>query len=186
MHELLKHAFLHVDILGPHVRDGHFDLVGPTGDIILPVLWDTLVEPGWSVGMKMWPISEPPPQGPPGTRPRGPPLGASQPPRHVQFRGPPPHPPQTSASANAQQLGISPLDHTVHASGSNMKPAASLSRGLPPGPPPQSKGPPVIIVARSDRSDDSSDQERKREQKWSASTLRAWKSKASRLLKLGR
>lgn len=64
MYELLKYAFLHVDIIGPRVQDGHFDLIDPTGDIILPILWDMLVEPGWSVSMHIWPISEPPPPNP--------------------------------------------------------------------------------------------------------------------------
>jgi len=33
MEELIKQAFLHVDVIGPHVHDGHYDLVGPDGEI---------------------------------------------------------------------------------------------------------------------------------------------------------
>ncbi|XDG05960.1 hypothetical protein ABKA04_005575 [Annulohypoxylon sp. FPYF3050] len=36
MEELIKQAFLHVDIIGPHVQAGHYDLIGPNGEIILP------------------------------------------------------------------------------------------------------------------------------------------------------
>ncbi|KAH9215259.1 hypothetical protein DL95DRAFT_299266, partial [Leptodontidium sp. 2 PMI_412] len=47
--ELIRQAFLHVDILGPHVNEGHYDLIcangGLSGEIILPQVWETLVEP---------------------------------------------------------------------------------------------------------------------------------------------
>ncbi|KAL1392315.1 hypothetical protein HDK64DRAFT_296943 [Phyllosticta capitalensis] len=61
MSELIKQAFLHVDVLGQHVHDGHYDLVGPDGDIILPQVWETVVQPGWTVTMHMWPMEEPEP-----------------------------------------------------------------------------------------------------------------------------
>ncbi|KAJ5899821.1 hypothetical protein N7495_004565 [Penicillium taxi] len=57
---LIKQAFLHIDVIGPHVAEGHYDLVGPNGDIILPQVWDTVVEPDWSITMHMWPIPEKP------------------------------------------------------------------------------------------------------------------------------
>jgi len=31
MEELIKQAFLHVDLIGQHVQDGHYDLIGPDG-----------------------------------------------------------------------------------------------------------------------------------------------------------
>ena len=62
MEDLIRQAFLHVDVIGPHVADGHYDLVGPTGDIILPQVWETVVEPDWTITMHMWPIPEPPPE----------------------------------------------------------------------------------------------------------------------------
>lgn len=65
MEELIKQAFLHVDVIGPHVHDGHYDLVGPDGEIILPQVWETMVQPDWAITMHMWPMPEPPPQPPP-------------------------------------------------------------------------------------------------------------------------
>ncbi|KAK4137996.1 hypothetical protein BT67DRAFT_339592, partial [Trichocladium antarcticum] len=45
MEELIKQAFIHVDVIGPHVQEGHYDLVGPNGEIILPTVWEKVVEP---------------------------------------------------------------------------------------------------------------------------------------------
>lgn len=61
MEELIKQAFLHVDVIGPHVHEGCYDLMGPNGEIILPQVWETVIEPGWSVTMHMWPMPEPKP-----------------------------------------------------------------------------------------------------------------------------
>jgi hypothetical protein len=58
MEELIRQAFLHVDSIGPHVHEGHYDLVGPGGDIILPQVWDVLIQPDWVVTMHMWPMPE--------------------------------------------------------------------------------------------------------------------------------
>lgn len=65
MEELIRQAFLHVEVIGPHVAEGHYDLVGPSGDIILPQVWDTVVEPDWTVTMHMWPIPDKPKEEPP-------------------------------------------------------------------------------------------------------------------------
>src|SRR4051812_13728189 len=61
MEELIKQAFLHVEVIGPHVPQGHYDLVGPDGEIILPQVWETMVQPDWAITMHMWPMPEPPP-----------------------------------------------------------------------------------------------------------------------------
>ncbi|KAL4919404.1 hypothetical protein BDW62DRAFT_45434 [Aspergillus aurantiobrunneus] len=58
MEELIKQAFLHIEVIGPHVAEGHYDLIGPNGDIILPQVWETVLEPDWSITMHMWPIPE--------------------------------------------------------------------------------------------------------------------------------
>jgi hypothetical protein len=58
--ELIRQAFLHVDIIGPHVTDGHYDLIAPNGEIILPQVWESIIQPGWSITMHMWPMPEPP------------------------------------------------------------------------------------------------------------------------------
>ena len=61
MEELIRQAFVHVEGLGPHVAEGHYDLISPLGEIILPKLWETMVQPGWSITMHMWPMPAPPP-----------------------------------------------------------------------------------------------------------------------------
>ncbi|PVH72826.1 hypothetical protein DL98DRAFT_520285 [Cadophora sp. DSE1049] len=127
--ELIKQAFLHVDVLGPHVNEGHYDLMCSSGDlsgqIILPQVWETMVEPGWEVNMHMWPLPDPlkpmppPPQRYPGP-PKGPPLGpgvrAAPPPPPVPqaFNGPPPPPGQavpwpSSGSARRREAPPPPL-----------------------------------------------------------------------------
>jgi hypothetical protein len=80
MEELIKQAFLHVDVIGPHVHQGHYDLVGPDGEIILPQIWETMIQPDWTVTMHMWPMPEPPPPEPPQPEflPPPPPLDAQE------------------------------------------------------------------------------------------------------------
>lgn len=80
MEELIRQAFLHIDVIGPHVADGHYDLVGPNGDIILPQVWDTVVEPDWTITMHMWPIPEKPKTPEPPPAPEAPPEAAEPPP----------------------------------------------------------------------------------------------------------
>lgn len=72
MEELIRQAFLHVEVIGPHVAEGHYDLVGPSGDIILPQVWETVIEPDWTVTMHMWPIPDKPKEEPPPPPPEEP------------------------------------------------------------------------------------------------------------------
>ncbi|KAK6423460.1 hypothetical protein LTR81_003817 [Elasticomyces elasticus] len=60
MELLIKQAFMPVarDFLSEHVHEGHYDLIGSVGQIILPQLWDTMIRPGEEVKMHMWPFSE--------------------------------------------------------------------------------------------------------------------------------
>ncbi|KAM9880162.1 kinetoplast-associated protein kap-like protein [Verticillium dahliae] len=58
MQDLIKQAFQHVDVIGQQVQDGHYDLIGPNGDIILPQVWDKVLEPDWTIEMRMWPESK--------------------------------------------------------------------------------------------------------------------------------
>lgn len=60
MEELIKQVFLHLDIIGPEVLAGHYDLIGPSGETILPQLWEKVIEPGWAITMHMWPMKKPP------------------------------------------------------------------------------------------------------------------------------
>ena len=58
MKYLITEAFHHVADLGPDVADGHYDLVGPQNEIILPSIWEAVVKPGWKISMHMWPLPE--------------------------------------------------------------------------------------------------------------------------------
>lgn len=71
MEGLIRQAFLHIEAIGSHVLEGHYDLVGPNGDIILPQVWETVIEPDWTITMHMWPSSDKPKQ--PGALAAGPP-----------------------------------------------------------------------------------------------------------------
>lgn len=55
---MINQAFAHVEVVGPHVREGYYDLIGPDGDIILPVLWERFIRPGMQVSMRMWPADQ--------------------------------------------------------------------------------------------------------------------------------
>ncbi|KAL8907068.1 MAG: hypothetical protein Q9171_006015 [Xanthocarpia ochracea] len=57
IHYLICDAFLHVEGLGPHVSESHYDLLDPSGNIILPLIWEDVIEPGWTISMHMWPIA---------------------------------------------------------------------------------------------------------------------------------
>lgn len=58
MEYLIKEAFSHVEVIGTHVEQGHYDLLGPQGEIILPHVWETVIEPDWTITMHMWPMGE--------------------------------------------------------------------------------------------------------------------------------
>lgn len=94
MEELIRQAFLHIEVIGPHVAEGHYDLVGPNGDIILPQVWETVVEPDWTITMHMWPIPEKPksPEPQPSVSPEAADIAAPPPPEEVVVA--PPEPPK--------------------------------------------------------------------------------------------
>jgi hypothetical protein len=58
MEDLIKQCFLHIEVIEPHVAEGHYDLVGPNGDIILPEVWENVIEPDMIITMHMWPVPE--------------------------------------------------------------------------------------------------------------------------------
>ena len=73
MEELIKQAFMQVDVLGPHVMEGHYDLMGPDGEIILPSVWENVIQPDMAITMAMWPMDNyPPPPAPESHRTVGP------------------------------------------------------------------------------------------------------------------
>ncbi|KAH6894640.1 hypothetical protein B0T10DRAFT_258214 [Thelonectria olida] len=80
MKTLITSAFVQVDVLGPHVLEGHYDLVAPEGDIILPEIWEDIIEPDMAVTMTMWPMDKLPPVGP---KPLQLPMGGMPPPGGV-------------------------------------------------------------------------------------------------------
>ncbi|RYP47236.1 hypothetical protein DL768_006679 [Monosporascus sp. mg162] len=84
MEELIKQAFIHVDVIGPHVQAGHYDLIGPSGEIILPSVWEKVIEPDWAVTMHMWPMEQRPPN-PGAARRPGFPGGPPPPPGGVRL-----------------------------------------------------------------------------------------------------
>ncbi|KAF6810449.1 hypothetical protein CPLU01_15301 [Colletotrichum plurivorum] len=74
MAEFINQAFLHVDILGPHVEQERYDLISPLGEIMLPQVWEHAIEPGWTIEMRMWPLEStgrpyPTPGPPPAPKP---------------------------------------------------------------------------------------------------------------------
>jgi hypothetical protein len=60
MENLIKQAFLDMEVLGPEVMEGHYDLIRPDGLIIRPEAWEATIRPGWIITMHMWPLSDKP------------------------------------------------------------------------------------------------------------------------------
>ncbi|KAI8651414.1 C2H2-type domain-containing protein [Fusarium keratoplasticum] len=61
MEDLIKQSFPQVEVVGPHVMEGRYDLIGPDSEIILPSVWEKVVQPDWAITMRMWPGYEMPP-----------------------------------------------------------------------------------------------------------------------------
>ena len=40
------------------MNDGHYDILDPQGRVVLPSVWDAVVEPGWEITMWMWPMNQ--------------------------------------------------------------------------------------------------------------------------------
>ena len=59
MEGLINQAFAHIDNLAEHVMHGHYDLIGPDKEIIMPNYWDSTIEPDMHITMMLWPIPEP-------------------------------------------------------------------------------------------------------------------------------
>lgn len=121
MEELIRQAFLHVEVIGPHVADGHYDLVGPNGDIILPQVWETVIEPDWTVTMHMWPMPE---------KPKTPDL------------------PPLDMDGDVPIVLVNPKKKGGHAPGAPLPPPFApgvpiIKDGGPPPPPPLGGGPPI-------------------------------------------
>lgn len=60
MSDMINQAFAHAEPIGSMVLKQEYDLIGPPGEIIMPQIWETVLEPEWMVTMHMWPIPKPP------------------------------------------------------------------------------------------------------------------------------
>lgn len=132
MEELIKQAFLHVDIIGPHVHQGHYDLVGPDGEIILPQVWETMIQPDWAITMHMWPMPEPAKEEPAPMPP--PPLDAQQFLAMHPAAGMRPSKSKKTSSSKHKIPKVLPDAHVV------MVPPPPPGMGGPPPPPPLAGG----------------------------------------------
>lgn len=58
MENLIKKSFLRFDAMAPRIIKGQYDIIRPTGEIILPDVWSAVVKPGWTVELRFWPCEE--------------------------------------------------------------------------------------------------------------------------------
>lgn len=151
MEELIKQAFLHVEVIGPHVAEGHYDLIGPNGEIILPQVWETMIEPDWAITMHMWPMPEPPrpepgPQGNPFAGGQHGHHGPERPrSRHAGDPRRPPMPPGGERRGGGNPNAPPPPPPGPWPAGRNGPPIPEHLREGHPG------GPPVIVLGPSER-----------------------------------
>lgn len=54
MESLIQQASHHIDTIGPLIKAGHYYLISPDGNTILPSVWEQCVKPGWLVTMRLW------------------------------------------------------------------------------------------------------------------------------------
>lgn len=95
MDDLIQQAFQQVPMFRSAVQSHFYDLIGPNGEVILPQIWDTSIEPDFSITMQMWAMDQKlkaPEQAIP---------GAQAPP-------PPPPPPQPAKPAPASSQSTKP------------------------------------------------------------------------------
>lgn len=59
MENLIKRSFSHVESMNSKIIRGSYDILSPTGEIILPEIWDTVIKPGWVVELRFWNSSIP-------------------------------------------------------------------------------------------------------------------------------
>lgn len=54
--KLIYQACVEIEEIRPRVAGGQYNLIGPKGNVILPHTWERVVEPGWAITMRMWPV----------------------------------------------------------------------------------------------------------------------------------
>ena len=57
MENLIKRSFCHVEPINSKIFRGSYDILSPTGEIILPEIWDSVIKPGWVVELRFWDFS---------------------------------------------------------------------------------------------------------------------------------
>jgi len=57
MEQKIKEALGQHDVLGLQILNGHYDVVGPTGSIIMPNCWRFIIEPGMDITLIILPVS---------------------------------------------------------------------------------------------------------------------------------
>lgn len=127
MEELIKQAFLHVEVIGPQVQNGYYDLIGPAGEIILPSIWEKVIQPDWSITMHMWPLDKQP------QRPGMMQMGGG----HPQMQRPGGHPGQQGGQLPA---GMRLPPGFMAAMGGQVGGVRPSGAGAVPGPPPPPPG----------------------------------------------
>ncbi|KAK4158723.1 hypothetical protein QBC43DRAFT_223682 [Cladorrhinum sp. PSN259] len=58
MESMIYQAFQYTEFIEPHVRSGHYNLIGPDGEKIIPSRWHEVVQPCMPVTMHMRPLKE--------------------------------------------------------------------------------------------------------------------------------
>ena len=57
MESLLANSFSHDPTVNVQTLGSRFDIVGPNGDIILPAVWESVIQPGWVLELRPWPTA---------------------------------------------------------------------------------------------------------------------------------
>lgn len=52
MENLIRHIFFHVESMNSRILRGDYDILSPTGEIILPEIWGAVIKPGWVVELR--------------------------------------------------------------------------------------------------------------------------------------
>jgi chemotaxis protein histidine kinase CheA len=130
MQALIDQAFQQMDEVSEHVRAGHYDLTGPDGEIILPQVWDTMVQPDWEVNMHLWPLPEDPKKAKKEEKPKADPvwdpmgfgmgmgMGMGMPPLPKGMGGPAGHP---QTMSQLEHMMAQAALHEKHAAAANKK-----------------------------------------------------------------
>ncbi|KAM0802875.1 hypothetical protein BDR22DRAFT_100137 [Usnea florida] len=59
MENLIKRSFSHIESRNSQIFRGSYDILSPTGEIVLPEIWDTVIKPGWVVELRFWEYAKP-------------------------------------------------------------------------------------------------------------------------------